>query len=342
MPNTLKKNLIATVIIISILSVISIFAPVFNNLLFNGLFDMHIVTQSNLFVHFISVGQGDAVAINLPDGKLALIDAGTLESNVTLTNYIQTNVLNNATNKQIDYLILTHFDDDHIGGARRIIENFNVKNIFLSPFEVQSEQANLLLATIKTKNLNQIINKDGETIVGKDYKFTFYGPITYKDSNDSCPIIKLNCNNFNFLFTGDISSEKESELLLAYPNQFKCDVLKVAHHGSKTSSSLAFLQAAKPNYAVISCGHNNYGHPSDIVCENLTSVGAQIMRTDLMGNILFAVNNNNLKTCAGSYFISLLSVEIRYFILLIDGALIINLVVKVIKFCKNNRKKADK
>ncbi len=342
MEQKLKKNVIISLIFISILSVASIFAPVFNALISSMLLKNNIVENANLLVHFISVGQGDAVAINLPDDKVAIIDTGTVDLNVQFTNYLQTNVFNNKRGNKIDYLILTHFDTDHIGGARRLIENFDIENVYISPFKEENEEANNLLLEIGKQNINKIINKDKEIIAGANYLFQFYGPISYDNSNDSCPLIKLTYNNYKFLFTGDISSDKEAELLNIYANDLDCDVLKVAHHGSKTSSSLPFLQAITPKYAVISCGTNNYGHPSDIVCENLALVGATTLRTDALGNILFTVKNGNLALATGSYTITGLSVEIRYIILGINFIIIIILLANFIKYAKFSRKNAGK
>ncbi len=339
MENSQKKKIIISFIILAILSVVAIFAPPINTCIENALENCNIVySANNLIVHFISVGQGDAMAINLPDGKVVLIDTGPQDVNVDYTDYILTNVLNNRVNKQIDYLVLTHADADHVGGTVRLLQNFNVKNIFLPEFDSKTEIYNQILQEVARKDYTILKSEDGKIISGRDYTFTFFGPFSNVSSNENCPVIKLECYNKSFLFTGDITFEQENELLANYSGEIKADVLKVAHHGSKTASSKSFISKVLPKYAVVSCGKNIYGHPTDTVFNNFYDFGIDLLRTDLIGNIVFKVNSDGeLNLYSGQIYFSNLRLDIRYFILIFDFILIASVIISAIKKLKNNK-----
>lgn len=291
--------------------------------------NLNIVSNNKaLLVHFISVGQGDAVAINLPDNKTMLIDTGPENANVTFTTYLNENVLGSKRNNYVDYLILTHADADHVGGALRFLKNFKVGTIYLPNYFSNTDTFYNLLDYITQNNLNIVENKDGIVIAENNYRIEFFGPLSNTSSNESCPTIRLEYLNKSFLFTADIVAENEEELISTYGNKLKSDVLKVAHHGSKYSSSAQFLSVVDADYAVISCGKNDFGHPADTVIDNLTQQGSTILRTDNNGNILFAVSKNyNLAVLCGKYVITPLKLHVAYLGLLIEIILVIKFII---------------
>ena len=283
-------------------------------------------------VHFISVGQGDAIAINLPDDKVMIIDTGPEDSAVTLTNYIEHNVLNNSHNKKIDYLILTHADSDHIGGALRLLKQFDIKNIYIPYMESYTDSFLRLINYIKNGNYNILSDFNDFIDDSSVFNLEIFGPFDNSDTNDSCPIIKLEYLEVSFLFTGDISTNIEEILLLDYYEKIDSDIIKIAHHGSKYSSSLEFLQAVSPEYAVISCGNNSYGHPTDIVINNISETGAKILRTDLKGNILFSVSEtNSYNILTNDYIIIEILIDYRFLILIFDCIILISICVIIFK-----------
>lgn len=280
------------------------------------------VAKNDLEVHFIDVGQGDGILIKTPSGETILIDAGLQEeyAEKDLINYLKNNDV-----KRIDYAIMTHPDADHIGGFAKVFKKYKVKFVF-RPY-VQSDNtltdslksrfnaetsvrcytdvyANLLLDLKSERSDWVYINKDVDLIF--DYsddcqlKIDFLTPVSdltelsYTDLNDYSPIIKVSYMGKSFLLTGDASINVEEEALAEYSTSIlNADVLKVAHHGSDTSSSYSFVKAVSPDYAVISCGENNsYNHPKNSVIITLLSVNAKICRTDKQGSILFKVTKD--------------------------------------------------
>lgn len=325
-------------------SIVGLFYAFLNPLLVKLLTKAKIVTNHNtMLVHFVSVGQGDAIAVNLPDGKVMLIDCGTEEKNVTLTQYLEENVFNTSRKKFIDYLILTHADIDHTGGALRVLQNYGVGTIFMPPEIEDAEYTNYFLNLknfIKSAKIEEKINENGIKIAQKGYQIEFFGPLeAYNSTNENCPVIKLTFKNFSFLFTGDITDNIETDLVNNFGLALDCDVLKVAHHGSKNSSSAQFLSAASPKYAVVCCDYNSYGHPTNQAVARLKAAGAEILRTDLNGNIVFAVGQNyNLAVLTGKYYVTNVIFDYRYIFLLVDAILAIKVVVIIFKKTKNTKK----
>lgn len=335
-----KKPIIILVSIMLVLSLTCVFYNQINTWLIDVVANNFniVIRRDSLMVHFISVGQGDAIAINLPDDKVMLIDTGPQDSSVTLTNYLNEKVLNTSRDDVIDYLILTHADADHIGGSLRVLQNFDVENIYMPVFENDSIQFNSLISYVEENDYNIIENlADIECFL--DYSIDVFGPFEYTSSNDSCPVIKVTYMDKSFLFTGDISSTVEDELILEYGDEIDCDVLKVAHHGSKYSTSLEFLEMVTPEYAVISCGQNSYGHPTDVVINNIYDVGATLFRTDQQGNILFVESENyDLLMLNDNYMINDFILDYRFIILVIDVIIFVYLIILIVKNPKKRLK----
>lgn len=325
----LKRFLIKLAIFVCLSALIfaSLFfsAPIERFLNGNQFFASTEFLNSKFSVHYIDVGQGDCTFIKVGD-KSIMIDTGTKDSAKNIARYL--NNLNFVSGSKIDYLILTHTDSDHIGGAEYLFDYFKFENIFrpkvYSSFEVKNNlniqdfnvEQSLLWSVVTEKLIEETANIfysfAGEEIVFSDFELRFYSPFenNLADSNDYSPIMVLKVNDKKFMFMGDASAQIESEFLLEYSqeiyeNFFDCDVLKVAHHGSKNSSTQAFLNAVKPEFAIISCGlENSYGHPSNEVINNLEKLDCDIFRTDTMGSVVVFEDGSKICTQSGFYFIT--------------------------------------
>lgn len=250
---------------------------------------------SNPEVLFLDVGQGDSSIVVLPTGKAILIDTGgTYYSSSSLAKNKIIPYLSSRGISKIDCLILTHGDNDHIGNAIYLVNNIKVKKVIFN----NGKYNDLELKLIKVLKEKEISYYKGikELIVGKN-KLCFLNNVIYDDENDNSNVIYTDLNGLKFLFMADASIKVEKYLLENY-NLENIDVLKVGHHGSKTSSSKKFIEVINPKYSVISVGKNNvYGHPKESVLETLSN--SKIFRTDLDGSIKVELNKNGYKirTC---------------------------------------------
>ena len=339
------KKLIVWFCIMLVLTSLCLFYSNCNSSIINLLADRFNIVSSknNLMVHFISVGQGDAIAINLPDGKVLLIDTGLKETNISYTNYLQHNVLNNSVGDKIDYLMLTHGDIDHSGGAMRVLKNFNVDNVYLPKLDSTSNYYKELKNYVTENFLFEFLS-DEINISGNNYKIEIFNPIESKNPNDSCPLIKIEYMQQSFLFTGDISDSVERQMINNYGYRLDCDVLKVAHHGSGTSTCQEFLDITTPEYAVISVGNNDDGHPTNAVLNRIEHSNINCLRTDVDGNVLFIVGENyNLKNINGKYWITSSSLDYRNLILVVNALILVNIITIIFKKDgKKNRRSLHK
>ncbi|MBQ8615381.1 MAG: hypothetical protein IJ415_02325, partial [Clostridia bacterium] len=181
---------------------------------------------------------------------------------------------------------------------------------------------------------------DEFTIENKEYRFTFFELLNDTNTNDSSQVVKLEYRNKSFLFTGDISTSVEDNYINTYGEKLDCDVLKVAHHGSSSSTSEEFLNCVSPNYAVISVGENNdYNHPNDAVINLLNYYNVNILRTDEHGDIMFVVGKDyDLKILNNKYYITNLTLDYRIYVLVVDVILFGVAIVVIIKKEKKKSK----
>ncbi len=237
--------------------------------------------SDKLEIHYIDIGQGDATLIKCGEHAM-LIDAGENDKGTEVQDYLESQNV-----KKLDYLISTHPDSDHEGGVDVIIYKFDCDKIIMPDYKKTTKTHRDVIAAMESKNYSVT-----EPIVGHQYsfgeaEFTIIAPNdTYKSSNNSSVGIILKHGDNKFLFTGDAEEEAESDIV-DNGIDIDCDIYQVGHHGSRSSSSEKFLNAASPAYAVISCGEgNDYGHPHAATMNEFRMRGIKVFRTDLQGTIV--------------------------------------------------------
>ena len=241
----------------------------------------------NTYVYFLDVGQGDSSLI-YSKHKVILIDTGGNDNIKVSDNTIK--FLKSTGKSKINYLVLTHGDYDHMGDAINVIENFKVDKVIFNCGESNNLEKELI-KVLEKKNIKYYscikkLNIDNS-------KLYFLQTKEYDNENDNSNVIYTELNGYKFMFMGDAGIDKEKDILDKY-NISDINVLKVGHHGSKTSSDKNFINEMDPKYSVISVGKNNrYGHPNKEVLNNLD--GSRIYRTDQDGSIMFKIKKNKLR-----------------------------------------------
>lgn len=255
-------------------------------------------------IYFVDVGQGDSTLIQTIEGKNILIDGGGSEfGSFDVGESILLPYLLDRRITTIDYLMISHFDSDHIGGVFAILENLEVKNIIISKQGETSENLKKFYEITNNKGIRTIIVKKGDIVeIDKYSHFEILFPednlIEDNILNNNSIVARFNSLDFSILFTGDIEEIAEKRLCELYSGTDKLEafVLKVAHHGSKTSSTEEFLELVKPKIALIGVGkNNNFGHPNIDVIERLENMGSKIYRTDNCGEIIIRINRKKLQ-----------------------------------------------
>ena len=246
-----------------------------------------------LSIHMIDVGQGDCILIKTPQKKNILIDGGDEDSYKIISSYLKWNKV-----KNLDIIIATHFDKDHIGSLDNVIDNFNVKKVYTPNQKDNSEHYNNLLNSCRNKNI-EIYNlqKDDKLNIDKDISIHVLSPSYIQDNSNSNSIVfNFKFKDMDFLFTGDCEEENEKQIISSY-NLKDVDFLKVAHHGSSSSSSNEFIKETRPSIAAISCGYkNNYGHPHKSTIDTLKEYNVNIFRTDINGDLVFYSDGSKIFT----------------------------------------------
>ncbi|MBU3101745.1 MULTISPECIES: ComEC/Rec2 family competence protein [Clostridium] len=248
--------------------------------------------ENNMVTHFIDVGQGDCTLIQV-NNKNLLIDSGTSDSKQKLIRYLKKN---NIT--KLDYIVATHPHEDHIGGMASVIKNFEIGE-FYAPKAITSTQTfNDMIDALRAKNLKiKIATPNTSLNLGPNATCFMLSPnkTTYDNLNNYSCALKISYKNSIYLFTGDIETQAEQELI-ANDYDLSAQVLKVAHHGSKTSSSKEFLAKVSPKIAVISCGINNdYGHPNRETLDRLKRLNTIVYRTDISKTIVLISDGTKIK-----------------------------------------------
>lgn len=244
-----------------------------------------------LEINYIDVGQGNAVLIKT-NNKTILIDGGNRSNSRYYYNFIK-----NKNIKKIDYMIVSHYDEDHISGLISILENFEVSNVLCPDYKKDTKIYKSFKNSLKKSKANIIYPKKGDNFNISDARIKILWPNEYKNNidNDNSIILKLIHGNMSFLFTGDASINIENQLIYSGFN-LKSDVVMLGHHGSKYSTSNEFLEEVDPKLAIISVGNNNrYGHPSNRVLKLLNNKNIKFLRTDIDGDITIKCDGNKIK-----------------------------------------------
>lgn len=240
-------------------------------------------SAGKLSVHFIDVGQGASQLIIGPTGKTILIDGGNNSEEAKMVAYLQRQQVN-----KIDILIATHPDADHVGGLDAVINHFDIGKIYMPKVPSNTRTFEDVWTAIKAKSLKVSAAKAGVTLEWEQgVEVLMLAPVSvYEDTNEMSAVVRLSYGNRSFLLTGDAEGESESDMMKSGVS-LKADVLLVGHHGSNSSTSSDWLKEVEPQYAVIQSGTNNYGHPAGEVLSRLNKQGADVYRTDELGNIIF-------------------------------------------------------
>ncbi len=248
----------------------------------------------NTYINVIDVGQGDSILIHNNHKNILLDTGGNRNQNNSIALNTTIPILKSNGINKLDYLILSHGDYDHMGESINIINNYKVKEVIFNCGEYNYLEKELIKVLRKKKiNYYQCLS---ELIINNNSLY-FLDTKEYDNENDNSNVIYFELNNYKFLFMGDAGIEKEKDILKEY-NISNIDVLKVGHHGSRTSSSKYFIDEINPKYSIISVGKNNkYGHPEKQVLNNLDN--SKIYRTDQDGGIIFNIKRDILKieTC---------------------------------------------
>lgn len=288
-----KKLIIKTIAIVLSITIISVVT-------------LNLLEEKKLKLYFVDVGQGDCTYLKTPSGKNILIDGGgnrdkekyDVGKKVLLPYLLDRRV------KKLDYIIVSHFDADHAQGLEAVIQNIKVKNIIVCKQASDSALYQEIIKLCKKKNVNIITVKRGKTIkIDKYVHFEILHPgdIMLDDGkgglNANAIVAKMYCTIKNktttIMFTGDIEEKAEEELVKIYVDKLKADILKVAHHGSKTSSTAEFLKYVSPKIALIGVGKDNtFGHPNSGVLSRLEDINAKIYRTDKLGEITVTISKS--------------------------------------------------
>lgn len=241
-----------------------------------------------MHVHFIDVGQGDSILIESPSGKTMLIDGGVKGAGQQIVSY-----LNELGINKLDIVVATHPDADHIGGLIPVLDNMTTEQFYDSGKVHTSQTFEEMLTQIDEKNIPYHVPKIGDDIeFDKDVNVKVLNANDQAtDNNDASIVLKMTYGNVSFLLTGDAGVALEKEML---QYDVKATVLKAGHHGSNTSSSEEFVQAVKPEVAILSYGEDNkYGHPHAEVMDRLQAIGSKIYATADLGTITVSTDGVN-------------------------------------------------
>lgn len=266
-------------------------------IILNGIiiFSFYEKSDRNLTVSFLDVGQGDAIFIRTPSGKQMLVDGGAPGGAVLR----ELGRVMPFYDRSIDVVVVTHSDQDHLGGLVDVLERFSVDHFIRTAATSTSVLFQTVMKNIELKKIKQEIitsPKDIDFSDGVSFEIIFPDQNTSSwETNDSSIVGRITYGQRSFLLTGDSPIKTEKYLVETYKNLFKSDVLKVGHHGSKNSSSVNYIQEVSPIYSVISAGLNNhFGHPTEEVINTLKKFNSKIVETLGKGSIIFKTDGENL------------------------------------------------
>lgn len=246
--------------------------------------------NSNFEVHFIDVGQADSALIEC-DGETMMIDGGNVADSNVVAAYLKKEDVT-----ELNYVVCSHAHEDHVGGLSGALSVTKADNIYAPKTETNTKAYKNFKKKAEEQNVEIKHPNVGDEIQLGSSTVEFLGPVDEngKDLNSTSIVLKITYGNTSFLFTGDAESDEEAEILNSGAD-LKSTVLKVGHHGSRTSTSYPFLREVMPQYAVISVEKgNSYGHPNEETLSKLSDAGVEVYRTDESGDIVMTSDGNNI------------------------------------------------
>ena len=250
----------------------------------------YIPENSNFEVHFIDVGQADSALIEC-DGKTMMIDGGNVADSNVVAAYLKKEDVT-----ELNYVVCSHAHEDHVGGLSGALSVTKADNIYAPKTEANTKAYKNFKKKAEEQNVEIKHPNVGDEIQLGSSTVEFLGPVDEngKDLNSTSIVLKITYGNTSFLFTGDAESDEEEEILNSGAD-LKSTVLKVGHHGSRTSTSYPFLREVMPQYAVISVEKgNSYGHPNEETLSKLSDAGVEVYRTDESGDIVMTSDGNSI------------------------------------------------
>lgn len=245
--------------------------------------------QGDMAVHFIDVGQGLAILVQ-SGGENLLYDGGNRSHADEVVQYLK-----NQQVETINYMISSHYDEDHLGGLVKCLDTFEVEHVLGSDYVHTSDLFNTFMNTATAHAIIVEYPSVGDTYEFGTGSFTVMAPDGIsQNSNDNSVVIRLVNGNNSFMFMGDAEETSEQDMISTGMN-LDCDVLSLGHHGSASSTSWDLLEAASPSWAVISCGLNNsYGHPAAETMGKLSDMDIPVFRTDDQGTVIALSDGNTI------------------------------------------------
>lgn len=262
----------------------------------SGLRNTQQASADKMYVSFIDVGQGNCTLLRC-GGKAILVDSGEVGAAQTVINYIK-----NLGIDELNCVLVTHPHTDHMGAMTKILYEFKIDDLIMPeiPEEIipTNKTYEKFLTAVSDNAGNVIAAKPGETYSYGEMTLEIFAPLRdYDNLNDMSAVSRISYGDTSVMFTGDATTTVEKDLLKKNID-YSATVLNVGHHGSKTSSSEAWLRAVNPKYAVICCGVNNdYGHPHSVITKRLEEFGIEYFETDLLGTIVFESDSKNFIKC---------------------------------------------
>ncbi len=245
--------------------------------------------EGQLQVHFIDVGQADCALLYTGDHAM-LIDGGNVDDSSLVASYLL-----NLGIEKLDCVVATHAHEDHAGALGGILSVFPVETVFVTTLTYSSKCYDDFMHYVDQQDITPTIPQPGDIYRLGDCKITFLGPVkSYADTNDTSLVCRADFGSRSFLFTGDMETTAEADLLSSGAD-LKADVLKLGHHGSSTSTGYVFLREVAPMWGVISCGKDNdYGHPHREIVSRLNDAEISYYRTDTAGTVIAETDGESL------------------------------------------------
>ncbi len=250
-------------------------------------------TEKFMF-YAISTGNSDCLLLTAPGGETMLVDAADNDDYSEIAS-----ILEKYGIREINTLVATHFDADHIGSMDDIIENTKVDSVYISNYKESTKEYKNLMNALKDKNITPTVAQAGQEFSLGQAAVKILNPQNkkYKEENNACVVLKVSYGTADFLLTGDMEEETIEDVLQEWGGSIECEVLKAGHHGSRTSTTDDLLKAVRPQIAVIPCGKNNsYGHPHKETLSLLQKYKVQTYRTDLNGDIAVLTDGSSIQT----------------------------------------------